>query len=167
MTEDGLGLVLLQRGSFFDNRFSITQSAVFENQPSVLQILWITASSIGPKLMKPPSISSRTQARLKLIVASATIRIITVYYNNYGKHDGITQNFLWIKVSLKAHTLYWHKNFAEFNLNHRASCSPGSSGWSSRTNTPRPGPNIECTSIVFSLARTVRTIPRHDRSIAS
>ena len=52
MTEDDLGLVLLQRGSFFDDRFSITQSAVFENQPSMLQILWIIASSISPKLMK-------------------------------------------------------------------------------------------------------------------
>ena len=30
MTEDGLGLVLLQRGSFFNDRISITQSAVFE-----------------------------------------------------------------------------------------------------------------------------------------
>ena len=52
MTEDGLGLVLLQRGSFFDDRFSITQSTFFENQPSMLQILWIAASSIGPKLIK-------------------------------------------------------------------------------------------------------------------
>ena len=52
MTEDGPGLILLQRGSFFDDRFSITQSAVFENQPSMLQILWITASSIDLKLIK-------------------------------------------------------------------------------------------------------------------
>ena len=52
MTEDGLGLVLLQRGSFFDDRFSITRSAIYENQPSVLQFLWIKTSSIGPKLIK-------------------------------------------------------------------------------------------------------------------
>ena len=46
-------------------------------------------------------------------------------------------NFHWIKISLNAHALYWHKNFAEFNFAHSASCSPGSSGWSSRMNTPR------------------------------
>ena len=28
----------------------------------------------------------------------------------------IAQNFRWIKISLNAHTLYWHKNFAEFNF---------------------------------------------------
>ena len=52
VTKDGHGFVLLQRGSFFDDRLSITRSAVFENQPSVLQFLWITPSSIGPKLIK-------------------------------------------------------------------------------------------------------------------
>ena len=50
----------------------------------------------------------------------------------------IAQNFRWIKISLNAHALYWHKNFTEFNFAHSASCSPGSSGWSSRMNTPRP-----------------------------
>ena len=57
----------------------------------------------------------------------------------------IAQKFRWIKISPNAHTLYWHKNFAEFNFAHSAGCSPGSSGWSSRINTPRTGP------------RTVRT----------
>ena len=52
MTEDGLGFVLLQRGSFFDDCISITRSSVFENQPSMLHFLWITPSSIGPKLIK-------------------------------------------------------------------------------------------------------------------
>ena len=52
VTEDGLGLVLLQRGSFFDDRISNIRSAFFENQASVLQFLWITPSSIGPKLIK-------------------------------------------------------------------------------------------------------------------
>ena len=33
----------------FDDRFTITQSAIFKNQP---QILWITASSIDLKLIK-------------------------------------------------------------------------------------------------------------------
>ena len=47
-----LGLVLLQRRSFFDDRISITRSAVFKKQPSELQFLWITPSSIGPKLIK-------------------------------------------------------------------------------------------------------------------
>ena len=74
----------------------------------------------------------------------------------------IAQNFHWIIVSLNAHTLYWHKNFAEFNFAHSTSCSPGSSGWNSRMNTPRPGPNIECTSTVFAHAYSV-----HDRSLAS
>ena len=46
----------------------------------------------------------------------------------------IAQNFRWIKISLNAHALYWHKKFAEFNFAHSASCSPGSSGWSSRMN---------------------------------
>ena len=79
VTEDGLGFVLLQRGSLFDDRHSINRSAVFENQ-----LLWITPSSISPKLIKAvleqelPLISSCTQARLKLIVAVATIRINTV-----------------------------------------------------------------------------------------
>ena len=50
----------------------------------------------------------------------------------------IAPNFRWIKISPNAHALYWHKNFAEFNFAHSASCSPGSSGWSSRMNTPRP-----------------------------
>ena len=50
----------------------------------------------------------------------------------------IAQNFRWIKISFNAHALYWHKNFAEFNFAHSASCSPGSSGWSSRMNTPCP-----------------------------
>ena len=45
-------MVLLQRGRFFDDHISITQSAVFENQPSMLHFLWITPSSIGPKLIK-------------------------------------------------------------------------------------------------------------------
>ena len=53
----------------------------------------------------------------------------------------IAQNFRWIKISLNAHTLYWHKNFAEFNFAHSAGCSPGSSGWSSRINTLRTGPS--------------------------
>ena len=66
------------------------------------------------------------------------------------------------KISLNAHTLYWHKNFAEFNFAHSTSCSPGSSGCSSRMNTPRPGPNIECTSTVFA-----RTYSLHNRSLAS
>ena len=52
MAEDSLGLVLLQRGSFFDDRVSITRSAVVINQSSVLRFLWITLSSIGPKLIK-------------------------------------------------------------------------------------------------------------------
>ena len=52
MAEDSLGLVPLQRGSFFDNRMSINLSAVFENQSSVLRFMWITLPSIGPKLIK-------------------------------------------------------------------------------------------------------------------
>ena len=36
VTEDGPGLALLQHGSLFDDCFSITRSAIFENQPSVL-----------------------------------------------------------------------------------------------------------------------------------
>ena len=39
----------------------------------------------------------------------------------------IQQNFCRLKFSLKAHTLYWDKNFA----NH-ANYLPGSSGWSSQ-----------------------------------
>ena len=66
----------------------------------------------------------------------------------------MAQNFRWIKISPNAHTVYWHKNFAEFNFAHSAGCSPGSSGWSSRMNTPRPGPNIE----YRFRTRTVRTI---------
>ena len=58
----------------------------------------------------------------------------------------IAQIFRWIKILLNAHTSYWHKNFAEFNFAHSASCSPGSNGWSSWMNMPRrrPGPNIKC-----------------------
>ena len=51
MTEDDIGLVLLQHRSFFDDRLSITQSAAFENQPSVLQFCGLQ-SSICPKLIK-------------------------------------------------------------------------------------------------------------------
>ena len=36
MAEDSPGLVLLHRGSFFDGRMSISSSAVFANQSSVL-----------------------------------------------------------------------------------------------------------------------------------
>ena len=67
----------------------------------------------------------------------------------------IAQNFYWIKISLNAHTLYWHKNFA-----HSVGCSPGSSGWSSRMNMPRPGPNIECTSTVFARIQCARSSAR-------
>ena len=59
------------------------------------------------------------------------------------------------KFSLNAHTLYWHKNFVEFNCAHSAGCSPGRSGWSSQMNTPRLGPNIECTSTVFARVQCV------------
>ena len=52
MAKASLGLVLLQYGSFFDDRMSITQSVVFVNQSSVLRFLWITRSSIGLKLIK-------------------------------------------------------------------------------------------------------------------
>ena len=64
------------------------------------------------------------------------------------------------KFSLNAHTLYWHKNFVEFNFAHSAGCSPGSSGWSSRMYTPRPGPNIKCTSTVFARVQCVRSSAR-------
>ena len=37
--EDSLGLVLLQHGSFFDDRTSITRSEVFINQSFVQQFL--------------------------------------------------------------------------------------------------------------------------------
>ena len=52
--EDSLGLVLLQRGNFFDdhNIMSITLSTVFINLSSVVRVLWITPSSIGPKLIR-------------------------------------------------------------------------------------------------------------------
>ena len=52
MAEDSLGLVLLQHGSFFDNRILITRSVVSINQSSVQRFLWVTLSSIGPKLIK-------------------------------------------------------------------------------------------------------------------
>ena len=77
----------------------------------------------------------------------------------------IARKFRWIKISLNAHTLYWHKNFAEFNFAHSAGCSPGSSGWSSRMNTPRPGPNIKCTGIVFARVQCARSSSASARSI--
>ena len=49
---DSLGLVLLQHGSFFDNRTSITRSEVFISQSSVLPFLWRTLCGIDPKLIK-------------------------------------------------------------------------------------------------------------------
>ena len=52
MAEGSLGLVLLQHGNFFDNRISITRSAVSINQSSVQRFLWATLSNIGPKLIK-------------------------------------------------------------------------------------------------------------------
>ena len=55
MTEDSLGLVLLQRGSFFDDRISITRSVVFVNQPSVLQLLLVdlyTITECRPEINK-------------------------------------------------------------------------------------------------------------------
>ena len=61
----------------------------------------------------------------------------------------IVQNFRWIKISLNAQTLYWHENFTEFNFVHSASCSPGSSGWSSRMNTPRPVCTIDLSLLRF------------------
>ena len=51
MTEDSLGLVLLQHGSFFDDHISISQSVVFVNQSSVIQFFFFFLSSIGPKLI--------------------------------------------------------------------------------------------------------------------
>ena len=50
--EDSLGSVLLQHGSFFDDRTSITRSEVFINQSSVLPFLWRTLCGIDPKLIK-------------------------------------------------------------------------------------------------------------------
>ena len=45
MAEDSLGMVLLQHGSFFDDRMSITRSTDFISQISVQRF-------IGPKLIK-------------------------------------------------------------------------------------------------------------------
>ena len=67
-------------------------------------------------------------------VAVSTEMWIAVYCK-YLYH--LAQNFRWIKILLNAHALYWHKNFAELNFAHSASCSLESSGWSSRMNTPR------------------------------
>ena len=78
----------------------------------------------------------RGQTKHKVIrVTACIIIIILLLFRIYR----IAQKFRWIKISLNAHTLYWHKNFAEFNFAHSAGCSPGSSGWSSRINTPRTG----------------------------
>ena len=52
MAENSHGLVLLQHGSFFDGRMSISRSAVLVNQSSVLQSSWTTLSSIGLKQIK-------------------------------------------------------------------------------------------------------------------
>ena len=53
MAEDSLGLILLQLArSFFDDHISITPSALFVNQSSMLQLLSISPSSVGPKLIK-------------------------------------------------------------------------------------------------------------------
>ena len=52
MTEDSLGLVLLQHRSFFDDRILTTRSEVFINQSSVLQFLWRTLCGMGLKLIK-------------------------------------------------------------------------------------------------------------------
>ena len=69
------------------------------------------------------------------------------------------------KISFNAHTLYWHKKFAKFNFAHGASCSPGSSGWSSWMNTPRPGLIIECTSTVFTHVQCTQSSSASARSI--
>ena len=50
MAEGSLGLVLLQRGNYFDDCISITQSVVFVNLSSVLRISHQVY--IGPKLTK-------------------------------------------------------------------------------------------------------------------
>ena len=83
MAEDSLGLVLLQRRSFFDNRLSISRSEFFINQSFVLQFLWRTPCGIGPKLIKSRP-SNRNRPRL--VAASkqgwdyaTTIRINTVF----------------------------------------------------------------------------------------
>ena len=39
MTEDGYNMAFLEHGSFFDDHILIIRSAIFENQPSVLQFL--------------------------------------------------------------------------------------------------------------------------------
>ena len=75
----------------------------------------------------------------------------------------IAQKFRWIKTSLNTHTSYWHENFAEFNFAHSAGCSPESSEWSSRMNTPRSGSNIGST--VFARVQCVRSSSA--RSISS
>ena len=67
----------------------------------------------------------------------------------------IAQIFRWIEISLNAHTLYWHKNFAKFYFAHSAGCLSGNSEWSSRMNTPCLGPNTECTSTVFACIQCV------------
>ena len=48
---------------------------------------------------------------------------------NYTIYDKI---FRWLKFSPKAHTMYWDKNFAKFNVANRASYLPGSCEWSLR-----------------------------------
>ena len=48
MTEDGLGCSMGVSLTIVSQLFEV----LFENQPSVLQFLWIKISSIGPKLIK-------------------------------------------------------------------------------------------------------------------
>ena len=107
---------------------------------------------ISLKLKAP----SHLQQPARLHVSEVTSSLLAILYHR------IAQIFRWIKISLNAQTLYWYKNFTEFNFARSASCSPGSSGWSSQMNTPRLGPNIECTSAIFA-----RAYSAHDQSLAS
>ena len=95
--------------------------------------------------------SSVPASRLRNVLSEQNYALYFVYYR-------IAQNFRWIKISLNTQALYWHKNFAEFNFAHSANYSPGSSGWSSRMNTPVRHGRISGTVILTHASLSTRSI---------
>ena len=73
---------LLQWGSFFDDCISITRKCSLCKPVFCATIFWHLHFQVLVIIkLKPPSISSCTQARLKLILAAATVWINMVLYH--------------------------------------------------------------------------------------
>ena len=63
------------------------------------------------------------------------VRYVYTYFFLFRILYNIMTKFSPAKISLKAHTMYWSKNFTKFNVANHASYLPGRCGWSLRMAT--------------------------------